>query len=294
MAYLLAASLVWACSFGLIKSYLGGVDAGMVAWIRLSLSFVLFLPFLRLRRIPARLLTRLMLIGAVQYGIMYLTYIASYRFLAGHEVAMFTVLTPLYVTAIHDADCRLFHRRNLLAALLAVAGAAFILTRGAGWEVRLRGVLILQISNLAFAFGQIRYRSVMKKERYAGVGDREVFALMYLGGVLLVSLPCALRCGWGGLDLDAGQKIVLLYLGLVPSGIGFFLWNVGARRAGPGTLAVFNNVKIPLAVVCTLVIFGERVTDPVRLLVGGAVMVAAVIVAEQTPPRRLRLPRGGK
>ena len=64
--------------------------------------------------------------------------------------------------------------------------------------------------------------------------------------------------------LNGGQVLVLLYLGLLASGVGFFLWNVGATRVSAGTLAVFNNVKIPLAVVVSLLFFAEQ-TDWLRL-----------------------------
>ena len=47
MALLLIASFIWAFSFGLIKKYLGGLDAGFVAFVRLALSFLLFLPLLQ-------------------------------------------------------------------------------------------------------------------------------------------------------------------------------------------------------------------------------------------------------
>ncbi len=44
---LLGASLLWAFSFGLIGTYLTDLNPFMVAWIRLSLSCLLFLPLLR-------------------------------------------------------------------------------------------------------------------------------------------------------------------------------------------------------------------------------------------------------
>ena len=50
--------------------------------------------------------------------------------------------------------------------------------------------------------------------------------------------------------LQSGQDalVTVLYLGLVPSGLAFNLWNLGATRVRAGILAVMNNLKIPLAV----------------------------------------------
>ena len=63
---------------------------------------------------------------------------------------------------------------------------------------------------------------------------------------------CGISCGaaaWAAHPVlpAAWQGAVLVYLGIVASGIGFFLWNAGARRSAPGVLAVGNNLKIPLA-----------------------------------------------
>ena len=44
MTFLILVSLLWAFSFGLIKTHLGGLDASLVTLIRLTLSLLLFLP----------------------------------------------------------------------------------------------------------------------------------------------------------------------------------------------------------------------------------------------------------
>jgi len=74
----------------------------------------------------------------------------------------------------------------------------------------------------------------------------------------------------------------------VASGLGFWLWNAGARRVSAGTLAVFNDLKIPLAVAVSLLVFGEQ-TDLPRLLMGGTLVLAALLLNErfaQQPSRQ--------
>ena len=73
------------------------------------------------------------------------------------------------------------------------------------------------------------------------------------------------------------QTYLLIYLGVIASGLGFFLWNIGARQVSTGTLAVFNNLKIPLAILVSVVCFGESTNWP-RLLAGGAIMTLALAV----------------
>jgi drug/metabolite transporter (DMT)-like permease len=277
MPLLLATSLIWAFSFGLVKRQLAGVDPAFVAFARLGLALLLFLPWWRPRRVPAAAARRLLAIGAVQFGLMYVFYIGSFRFLAAHQVALFTVFTPLVVTAADDLCERRFRPLHFWTALLAVSGTALIVYQGWGSAGLLAGFLLVQASNACFAAGQVWYR------RLPGAGgwrDRREFAWLYLGGAAAAALAWSLQPGAALPRLAAGQAAVLLYLGLLASGIGFFLWNLGAARVSAGTLAVMNNLKVPLAVAVSLLFFGER-ADLARLALGAAAIALALYLNER-------------
>lgn len=270
MTHLAVASLLWAFSFGLISAHLVGVPAVLVATLRLGASALLFLPLLRLSQVPRGFTLRLVLLGVVQYGVMYVLYIESYRHLAGHEVALLTALTPLHVLLIDGALRGRIDATGWLGVALAVGGACVIAARP--WaEGGPRGVLLVQGANLCFALGQVLYA------RWAG--DREldhkaVFALPYLGATLFVASLALVQGHLSAApDLSATQWWSLAYLGLAASGLGFFLWNVGASRVRAGTLAVFNNVKVPLAVIVSLTIFHEDAN--VARLATGSLFIGA-------------------
>ncbi len=283
MLYLWIVSLLWAFSFGLIKGQLTGLDASFVAFARLSLAALAFVPFLRLRGVERRLALRLAVIGAVQYGLMYVTYIYSFRFLKAYEVALFTIFTPLYVTLIHDAFQRRLNGFSLLATALAVGGTAIVQQANLLSPDLTRGFLIVQISNLCFALGQVAYREVMRPHPH--LKDGQIFGLLYLGGAVAAGLPALFTTPWANLTLLPNQILTLAYLGVVASAVGFFLWNVGARKVNAGTLAIFNDLKIPLAVAVSLVFFGEQ-ADLARLLIGGGVVLAALTLNEWNVRRR--------
>ena len=281
MPLLLAASLIWAFSFGLIKYELAGVHPALIVFVRLTISLIVFLPLARSRGLGGATRLRLTAIGAVQYGLMYTAYIVSYRFLDAYQVALFTVLTPIYVTLL--ADLRrgegTVDRFALLAAGLAVAGSGLIVATARDPRGSLFGFLLLQGANVCFAVGQVEYRRLMRK--MPQVRDLDVFAWLYLGAAAIAALPLITlgACKAVG-GVDGRAWLVLLYLGAVPSGLAFFLWNAGARRTGAGTLAVMNNAKIPLAVTVSLLVFGEHAAWP-ALLVGGAAVVVAVILCHR-------------
>jgi drug/metabolite transporter (DMT)-like permease len=288
MSALLAASLIWAFSFGLIKTQLAGVPPHLVALLRLGLSALLFAPWCVPARIPRGGLVRLTLCGAVQYGAMYLAYLAAFRYLKASEVALWTIFTPLYVVLLADLAARTFRGRNLVAAALSVA-AAGLAVQGSPAS-HLAGIGLVQISNLCFAAGQVWYRRLLPAA--ADTRDREIFAWLYVGGALLAAVPVLGSSGMAAAvaALTPAQLATLLYLGLVPSGLAFFLWNVGVRRSREGTAAACNNVKVPLAVLISWIAFEALPTAETlaRTLAALALLVTALWLAEKESPPRAR------
>ncbi|RPI25963.1 MAG: EamA family transporter, partial [Chloroflexota bacterium] len=237
--------MVWAFSFGLIKTSLQGVDSNFIAAARLGLSLLVFLPFFRPKIVDRQTSLRLMVVGGVQYGGMYIAYLYSFHYLKAYEVALFTIFTPLYVTLFDDLFERRMSWTSLAAVALAVAGTWIVQWKGSLQPGVMLGFWIVQVSNVCFALGQIYYRRVLTGRK---VKDSQVFALPYLGGFLAAGSAALVFTDWGRLAVTGPQWLTLLYLGVISSGLCFFLWNVGARQVNAGALAIFNDLKIPLSV----------------------------------------------
>jgi drug/metabolite transporter (DMT)-like permease len=284
MIYLAVVSAIWAFSFGLIGNALSGVDSFFVATVRLGCATLLFLPFLRAKEIVRIDRLRLVLIGAIQFGVMYACYMRAFQYLPSHLVAIFSILTPVYVVILHDLRQRTFSSRYLLAALLSVLGAAAIKAKtiptGDFWI----GFGLMQVAGIAFAYGQVAYRDW--KRNNPQTNDRSVFALLAMGGTACAGIAGALLSDWSTLEVKPDQWKAILYLGFVASGLGFFLWNKGASKSNPGTLAAFNNAVVPLAVLCSLFVFGESqsmdLENGIRLALGSALILGALVVSQRT------------
>lgn len=272
MPFLILVSLIWAFSFGLIKGQLTGIDPVLVTAARLFLAWLVFLPFTRLKHCRATTTVALLAIGAVQYGVMYMAYTASFHYLKGYQVALFTIFTPVYVTLINDCFTLKFHRHFMYASLLAVFGTSIILYRDFHLTEFRTGFLLIQAANLSFAFGQVAYTKVMKNSHNK---DLHIFSLLYLGA-LLATLPfLPAPHTWALSALTSDQILSLVYLGVLASGVCFFLWNYGARQVDTGTLAICNNLKIPLAISCSALIFNEQINWS-QLIMGSIVLVVAL------------------
>lgn len=283
MIYLLITSLVWAFSFGLIKNQLSGLDPNLVAFLRLFISFIIFVPFLNFKKLKHQyrnksLTIHLLAIGAIQFGLMYSTYIYAFQFLKAYEVALFTIFTPIYVTLINDfVNKKGLDFAAILSSILAVVGAGVIVFKRMNDDMFLTGILLVQASNLCFAAGQIYYKNLMSK--LPEVHNSEIFAIPYLGGFAVTLVFALGSVKWTGLTISTSQLGAIIYLGLIASGLCFFLWNKGATMVEASTLAVMNNAKIPLAVLCSIFIFGES-ADWIRVVIGGGIMLFSVFVSD--------------
>jgi drug/metabolite transporter (DMT)-like permease len=254
MILLLVVSVIWAFSFGLVKR-LAGLDPTAIGTARLAVSLVVFLPFLRASGLGAARAASLALIGAVQFGAVYILYLRAYAHLHAYEIALFTITTPIFVALLDALAERRWRARFLAAAALSVAGAGVVLWRSIGDSGVVGGFVLMQLSNLCFACGQVmwrRERARIPAER----SDASVFAVTYAGGLALTVAVSLASTDWRGFAPSGPQWLTIAYLGAVASGLGFFLWNVGATRVNAGVLAAFNNAKIPLGIGGALMALG--------------------------------------
>lgn len=284
MSYLIGVTALWAFSFSLIGVYLAGqVDSYFAVLVRIALASLLFLPFLRPGKLSHGMKLAMMGIGAVQLGLMYVFFYQSFLLLSVPEVLLFTIFTPVYVTLVDDAMAKRFSPFYLLTAVLAVIGAAIIRYDGIDSGFWL-GFLVVQGSNLCFAVGQVAYRH-LAHGLPRDVPQRSVFGWFYLGALALAIVAFALFGSFERLPTTTVQWGVLGWLGLVASGLGYFLWNRGATLVDAGALAIMNNVLIPAGLLVNLVIW-NRDADVVRLALGGAIIVASLVVNEWWARRR--------
>ena len=278
MTYLILVSFVWAFSFPLIKGYLTGLDPNFVSFARMLLSLLVFLPFLKLRGVEMPMGLKLAFTGAVQFGLMYIAYITSFQYLPAHTIVLLTTTTPLFTTLFNDVHSRKFNVLFFVAALMAFIGGAVIKYPDQPLRASLMGILLVQLSNLAFAFGQLYYKQLAAK--HASWSDRSVFGFLYLGAVIITALFSMFTTPFSRIQVSTPQVLVLVYLGFIASGVCFFLWNKGARFVNEGMLAIMNNLKIPLGILASLILLGES-TDYLRLVIGFGLMVGAAYLCER-------------
>lgn len=275
MTLLIVTTILWAFSFSLIGEYLAGqVDSVFSVLVRLVLAAVVFLPFLRWRGYRASTVLMYMAVGALQLGVMYLISFQAYLYLSVSEFLLFTVMTPLYVTLIYD----LLKGRGVrwgyaLSALLAVGGAAIISYDKVSDHFWF-GLLLVQLANIIFAIGMVGYKRL---QEIRPVPQHTAFSWFYLGAVLIAAIAWFL---WGNpqkLPITSLQWGILVWLGVVASGLGYFMWNYGATQVDAGTLGIMNNMHVPAGLLVNLAIWQQQPHWP-SFIIGAAVIFASLLV----------------
>ncbi|MEE4246548.1 MAG: EamA family transporter [Kangiellaceae bacterium] len=279
MLWLWLATIIWAFSFSLIGVYLAGnVDPYIAVFSRMALACALFLPLLRKSSVPFAVALKLVAIGAIQLGLMYLLFYQSFLYLSVAEVLLFTIFTPIYVALINDLVFqKTLSFRWLIPAIVAVVGAAVIRYNQLSSSF-LNGFLLVQGANLCFAFGQVAYK-------HLAIGSvkvqRQAFFYFMLGALILSMISMVSFANFNLYPKTTTQILVLLWLGTVASGLGYFLWNLGTKSVNPGQLSTMNNMLIPAGLLVNLLIWQQSV-DWLPLILGGSIIALAVIISSRS------------
>jgi drug/metabolite transporter (DMT)-like permease len=206
---------------------------------------------------------------------MYIAYIYAYQYLKAYEIVILTIFTPIFVVITYDLWEKRFTSANWLRALLAIIGSGIILyseqTEIGFWK----GILLVQISNILFAIGQVYYKKLLEKNTVTE--QKEYYAVVFLGAVFITSIFTLFGTNFSVLEISLNQWLTLLYLGAIATGIGFFLWNVGVTKVKTGSLAVLNNLKIPLGVILPVLLLDESV-NYLQLSFGSLFILFALVI----------------
>lgn len=274
MFNLFVVNFIWAFSFPLIGYYLSGyIDNYFLILVRFALALLIFLPFIKWN-LPTSLKYKLILIGAIQIGIMYVCYYQSFLYLSVLEVALFTIFTPFYVSIIYDIFTKRFRVLYLLTIFIAVIGAYIIKYKNISADFMF-GFLLIQVSNLCFGAGQSLYKVLLQNNKE--VKQIECFGYFYVGGLIVGVMGFCLFGDISKIYPTPIQWLILLYLGVIASGVAYFLWNSGACKVDSGVLAIMNNALIPLAILVNFVVWGGDI-DNIGLFVLGSCLIAFSLI----------------
>lgn len=274
---------VSAAAFGTLAifgryAYAAEMDAITILFLRFSLSALVLLAILRLRResLPrGRPLVPLIGMGAIGYVGQAFCYLAALNYASSGLVALLLYLYPAFVTVLsvvvlHERMTRL----KLLALLLALIGTGLTIGPAGG---QLLGILLALGAAGIYSIYIIVGVQVMKQVSAVQSSTVIMASAGVMAGVLMaINGPHwpATAAGWW-----AVASIVLI--ATVLPAVTFF---IGLRRVGPTTAAMISTLEPVVTVLLAAWLEAERL-QPLTLI-GGGLILGAVLLLTQGELRR--------
>ena len=274
MLDLSAAVLIWGLSFALAKKVLVNFTPFELVAFRLTTGAIT--AFILNRAFPGKkyereserkagsrtsLWTPAFIVGLFEFAGTYLLFTWSLSYLPSGVVGSLTLLTPAF-TFICGCLFRIHSPtwRGLGAVALSFVGASlcFPVTQifsNLQWSGgAFLGFVLVTVSNISFALGTV---FITKWER-AGVWSQNL-TVRALGSGAMVGVVVALLTPRSPLDhfTNAHSWLLPLYLGVVSTGLGFFLWNRGVQKVSALPASLVGNFKGPLSVFWGFILLNE-------------------------------------
>ena len=271
MGYLLIATICFSLSFGLIKSQLTTLPTDFVVMLRLFFAFIIFLPFIKNFNLKKH--AKSFVIGIIQFGIMYFSFLKAFQFLQGNEVALLTTSTPIFVAIWASLFGDKFKFVYILCILMSVLGAGIVVWQNIEFSQIVKGILLMETSNCTFALGQVLWKKFIPNN----TKSENLMASAYFGAFFFILPFVFLNNELSTISLTLPQFLSILYLGVVPTGIGFYLWNKGSKLVTSSTLAIMNNLKIPFGVLFSILLFNEKI-NLLNFAIGSSIILIAILI----------------
>lgn len=269
MKYLILTTLIWAFSFSLIGRVLSGeVDPYLAILSRLFLALLVFAPFVKRFRFFEKSSVHLMMIGAIQVGLMYVFYFHAFQFISVSKVALFTIFTPLYLSLLSTMAKKIKLNLVHLCCLFIVLFGSFLLHyhKQLGGDFVI-GFILIQLANIHFALGQF----LLKKCDFPFALQSKFF-YFFLGAFLVVLVMALVMADFSRYPKTGLHVLALLWLGLVASGLALYLWARGSKEVSYSSLSLMNNAVIPVSLVIEFIIFDHSKRNLLFLL-GASLLV---------------------
>jgi drug/metabolite transporter (DMT)-like permease len=264
-----------------IYAYGAGVDPVTLLFLRFLTAGLFMLLVMLVKKItfPRGIsLAGLVGMGAIGYVGQSLCYFNALTLASAGLVALLLYLYPALVTAFSAVIFKEpITRVKVLALLLALGGA--ILVIGPGWEGQPLGVILGIGAALIYSLYILTGNRILR--------DVPVFPS---SAVIMMSAGAAfgLLAAFQGLHLpvNLGGWMAILGLTIFSTIIAILTFMAGMQRVGPTNAALLSTLEPAVTVALAALLLGESLTM-LKILGGGLILAAVLILAKGGPPRPL-------
>ncbi len=283
--------LLWASAFPAIRVGVDELGVAALSFLRLgvaALALVVVAPFAGVRLPRRRDLPLVALCGATgMTGYQTLLNWGEVHVEAG-TASLLISAAPVFsvlLGAVFLPESEPLTRHVLVGSVVAIGGCAVVALAGgaAGFSA---GAFVVPAA--AFVQGVYHFATKPLLRRYTGL---EVATYAMVAGTVL-GLPLAPAAVRAAAHAPVGALVPAVYLGLLPSALGFVIWGYAVARLPLAASTAALYLVPPVALVVSFVWLSEA-PHPVELL-GGAVTVLGVFLINRSRRREAgAAPAGG-
>ncbi len=276
MFYLIVTTVIWSFSFSLIGNSLSpDINSWSLAFSRSAIACILFSRWINFK-IPISYIIKIIFIGALQIGIMYILYLNAFSYTSVQRILLFTITTPFYVTMISQIINKEIKLFAFFITLLSIVGALII--RMTDFDTSdFIGLILVQLANLCFASGQVLYKA-MKADSKISTNVYTDFSFFFIGASLITFIGLIVSPFSYTYPNTISQWFLVLWLGVGASGIGYYFWNYGATKVNVETLATMNNLVIPLGLFIEIIFFSGSY-DFETFVIGTVIIISSIVTS---------------
>ena len=276
-------SVIWGLSFVAASAVLSTLTPILLATIRFIIASLVFIPIIAWelkhgRVVKLRDLMELALLGLLSVSVYFWLQYTGIKYAgAGISALLVVGLIPILTgVASFFVLKETYAHQQLLGTALGLLGVALITVPGlllnrVDWLFYL-GVLCLLLNAICWALYSTLSRRLMNRTRRPLMNAA---CVTVFGTIALI--PMSLTSEWSSVaSLRPEQWLSILYLSLVCSCGGYFLWNLSLSRMEAMKAAVWQYLEIPVAFMGEALIF-NIMPSPTVLIGATAIIVGALL-----------------
>jgi drug/metabolite transporter (DMT)-like permease len=273
--------VLWASAFVAIRHVGDAVSPGPLTLGRCAVaSVVLGLLLLRRGTRPptGREWIRLAVCGVLWFALYNVALNAAEQRVDAGTAAMLVNLAPVLVAVLGGLLlAEGFPRRLVLGMVVAFSGVVTIGLSTSSGPADLIGVALCLASAVAYAVSVVVQKPLLSRLSALQV----TWTACTIGA--LVCLPFAPDFVHDVRSSGPSALGWVVYLGLMPTAVGFTTWAYALARSSAGRLASTTYLVPPLAIALGWLLLGE--VPPLLAVIGGAVCLLGVAIARRRPAR---------
>ena len=277
LVILVLTTILWGSTFIITKNIIQDVPKFYYLGIRFLLAIVPFLPFIyRYKNFNKKVITAGLLAGVIYYISIAVQTIGLETTTAGKGgfiTGLNTVIVPFLALLMFKKP---INKRIWIAVVLSVIGLAFLMLEGES------GIIIGDIFVLICAIGFAFY--IIYVDRDIKQVDIYLYLIVQLMVITLLSFITSVLFNesYDIFSADISFWIVMIYMGMIASGLTFLFQNWGQKQVGPSQTAIIFTLEPVFAVLFASVFLGSEVIT-IQGVIGSILIFVAIIISVIKP-----------